>query len=287
MRTSLIIIALLGATNPLQAEPVLQVSAAATYDNNVNNGSIAADRKADTVAAVQLKAGRIFDLPADASLSLAGTLDTQKFLRFDGLDHTSVGALASYSYKLGLGRDVPRIIFSTSAAHASYRNAIRDGWLYQGTMGIGKRWSERWTSQLTYLFDRVDTDSNSAEVPNLSGAAFNQIAHSIAVDSTYFYSATTALTFAYTRRSGDVTATTRPGPGIYRVSSALAEDDVFGDEFYAYRLRALSQDFSVALSEGVSDRSSVNLRYQRRLSNGRGDFNYYNSMLNASWLYSY
>jgi len=273
--------------NTLQAEPLLRLGADVVYNDNVNNGAVADQKKSDTSASIQLNLGQIFALDDDAALSLAGTLAAQKFNHYEGLDNTSAGVLANYSRKLGLGRDAPRLSMSASAAHADYRNSVRDGWAYQSNIGISKYLSERWQARLTYIVYKFDSDSSTAEVPNLSGAAFDQIAHSVAVDTTYFYDSSTALLAGYSRRSGDVTATTRPGRDIYRVSSAIEEDDVFGEDFYAYKLRAITHDVYVGLSESVGDHSSVNLRYLRRLSYGREDFDYYNSIFTLSWLYAY
>jgi hypothetical protein len=257
------------------------------YNDNVNNGAVADQKKSDTAASMQLNLGQVFALDDDAALSLAGTLAAQKFAHYDGLDNTAVGALASYARKLGLGREAPRLSLSASAAHADYRNSVRDGWAYQGNIGVSKYLSERWQARLAYIIYKFDSDSSTAEVPNLSGAAFDQIGHSVAIDATYFYDSSTALLAGYSRRSGDVTATTLPGRDIYRVSSAIEDDEVFGEGFYAYKLRAITHDVYVGLSEGIGEHSSVNLRYLRRLSYGREDFDYYNSILSLSWIYDY
>ena len=274
-------------TDRLQAEPLLRADADIVYNDNINNGATTDQKKSDTAASIQVNLGQVFALDGDAALSLAGTLAAQKFNHYDGLDNTALGVLASYSRKLGLGRDVPRLSLSASAAHADYRNSVRDGWAYQGNVGISQYLSERWQAHLAYIVYRFDSDSSTTEAANLSGAAFDQIAHSIAVDTTYFYDSRTALMVGYSRRSGDVTATTRPGLGVYRVSSAIEDDDVFGEGFYAYKLRAITHDIYAGLSESVGEHSSINLRYLRRLSYGREDFNYYNSIFSLSWLYAY
>ncbi len=104
--------------------------------------------------------------------------------------------------------------------------------------------------------------------------------------ATWLFSDSTAVILGYARRDGDITATT--GEIDAQDSfDAIAEDEAFGDEYYAYRLQAVAHDLHVELSQGIGAHNSINLRYQYRMAEGRGGFDYENNMARLSWVYAY
>jgi hypothetical protein len=151
MRKALFCIALTGSSC-IGAQPLLQASTALDYDDNWNYASRSSEKEADTAASAQAALGWNFVLPDDGTLSLAATAKTQHFERFEELDHTDGGMLATYSRKLGLGGEVPRIWLSTAASRARYRSDVRTGWSYEATAGVDKWFGERWRLQATCAY---------------------------------------------------------------------------------------------------------------------------------------
>jgi hypothetical protein len=278
---------LLVASGCLGAQPVVQVTTALDYDDNWNFASRSDEKKDDVAGSLQAVLGWSFALPDDSTLSLAGTAKAQYFDRYDDLDHTDAGVSATYSRKLGLGGEVPRVWLSTAASHAHYKGSVRTGWLYDTTAGIDKWCGERWQLQATYNYFRRNANAGEEAPPGFSAQVFDQQAWTVGVSATYLFSDSTAGIFGYARRDGDITATTRPGRDVWLASDAIAEDEAFGDEYYAYRLPAVAHDFYLELSQGIGAHNSINLRYQYRTADGRGGFDYENNMARLSWVYAY
>lgn len=231
--------------------------------------------------------GQFFPLGDDGNLTLAGNFEGHRFNHYDGLNNFDAGASVNYKTKLGLGVTAPWLRLYGSGTRLEFNNNVRDGWLYRSGIAIGKRFDERWSTALDLLFEKRTADETKRLLPNFSGAVFDQIGHSLLFSANYLCGNSTALSFEYGWRSGDIAATTKPSYGIYSASTAIAEDSVFGADEYAYKLHAISRSFGLGISKDLSQHSSLNLKYQRRLAYGTNDFNYYNSIVTANYLYNY
>jgi hypothetical protein len=151
----------------------------------------------------------------------------------------------------------------------------------------GKRLAQRWELQGEYSFERRTGDHAITVVPTLSGAVFDLSSHALTFDVRYSATGKTLLFAGYTWRDGEVVSTSAPNSKIFRGSTALARDPAFGANARAYRLDAISHILSLGVSQAMSSRSALNVSYQRQITHGAGDNNYYKNIFAASYSHSF
>jgi hypothetical protein len=287
MRTITWLILMAGAISPAHAERVTEVAAGAEYDNNVSNGQLDRDIKSDSATWASLSAGQSIELMQGNRLTATGDLAGRIFNRFQALNNISLGVTLADRMKLGLGATAPWIRAYGSAARVQFHDDIRDGWLYRLGLGAGKRLGERWDLQAEYRFDKRTGENTIAVVPGLSGAVFDQTGHSVLLDGRYSYDDSTLISVGYAWRRGDVVATTQRNFTIFRASTAIAADPAFGDEGFAYKLKATAQIISLGASKEINRHSSLNAGFHRQVTYATGGNAYYNSAPSITYLYSY
>jgi hypothetical protein len=287
MRSLLWLLVATGAASMARAEMITEIGAGAFQDNNVSNAQLDRDIKRDSAVWASLSAGRLFDIGEDNSLTVTADLTAHAFNRYAGLSHASFGVSVADRMKLGLGAGAPWIMVSGHAARLQFREDVRDGWLYQAGLAGGKRIGERWEMQAAYRFERRTGEDTESEVPGLSGDVFDATAHNVLLDARYSYDDTLVVGLGYGWRRGDVVSTTQRNFTIFRASSAIADDPAFGDGAYAYRLDATTHSVSVGLSKAIDRHSSLNVGFERRLTYAAGGNDYYDSVPNVTYLYSY
>ena len=287
MRILTWLILLVGAMSPARAERIIEIGAGVVYDNNVSNGQLERDIKTDSGAWSSISMGQSIEAGEGNSLTTTGDLIGRAFNRFAGLNNLSLGATVADRIKLGLGAAAPWIRAYGSVARVQFQNNIRNGWLYRLGLGVGKRVGERWELQAEYRFDKRTGDNTTGEVPGLSGAVFDQMGHGILFDGRYSYDNTTHIAVGYAWRRGDVVSTTQRNFAIFQASTAIAADPAFGDETYAYKLKATTQIFNLGVSKEINRHASLNVGFQRQITHATGDNAYHNNVASATYLYSY
>jgi hypothetical protein len=286
-RTLIWLILLAGAISPAHAERITEIAAGAEYNSNVNNGQFAGDIKDDAAAWASVSAGQAIEVREGNSLIATGDLMSRVFNRFEGLNNLSLGVTVADRMKLGLGATAPWIRTYGSAARLQFQNDIRDGWLYGLGLGAGKRVGERWDLQVEYRFDKRTGENTTAVVPGLSGAVFDQTGHGVLLNGRYSYDDSTLISLGYAWRRGDVVSTTPRNFTVFRASTAIAADPVFGDEGYAYKLKATTHTMSLGASKEINRHSSMNAGFLRQVTYATGGNAYYNSVPSVTYLYSY
>jgi hypothetical protein len=287
MRTFTWLILLAGAISPAYAERTVEIAAGTEHDNNLSNGQLDRDIKGDSAAWASLSAGQAIEASEGNNLTATGDLISRVFNRFEGLNNLSLGASLADRMKLGLGATAPWIRTFGSIARLQFQNDIRNGWLYRWGLGAGKRVGQRWDLQAEYRFDKRTGENTTGVVPRLSGDVFDQTGHGFLLDGRYSYDDTTLISVGYAWRRGDVVSTTQRNRTIFLVSTALAKDPTFGDEGYAYKLRATTQTISLGASKEIDRHSSLNAGFQRQVTHATGGNAYYNSVPSVTYLYSY
>jgi hypothetical protein len=168
-----------------------------------------------------------------------------------------------------------------------YRSDIRDGWLYAAGLGAGKRISERVELSAEYRYEKRIADNPGAMARGRSTDVFSQQNHTTSVRIDFVPSTPTMLSLGYSRRSGDITSTTLRNNAIFRISSAIATDTVFGADGVAYKMGATTHALSIGASHEVSSHASVNFSIERAASYGEGNINYYGNVIRGTFLYNF
>ena len=282
------ILSLLGChAGPACSEWIADAETGFVHDGNLSHGQLRQDIKGDTALEVAASAGQRLVLGDYSGLSLTGNLKSAAYNRYHGLNHLDLGMALAFKTKLGLGPAAPWWRATGSATRLKYQNDLRDGWLYTVGSAVGKRVGESWNVRGDFVYERRTADQNIGVAPGISGAVFDQRSHSIQANADYAYSEAIAISAGYTRRVGDVVATTQRNYEIFEYSTAVASDPVFGSDTFAYKLRAVTHVFFIGASRALNAHSSLNLGFERQISHGTGDNNYYSSVVRLALAYSF
>jgi hypothetical protein len=217
-----------------------------------------------------------FPLNSGGDISLGGEVQSEVFNRYSGLNNQSLGATLGWQKKWGLGPFVPLTAAALSSTRLNFSNSIRNGWRHQLTLTARQRLSEHWKLGGDYVFERRAAHSLEQEVPGMSGDVFSQSSQSLKLNAEYAWSDTLLFDFGYLSRRGDVVATTQihRGSTIFGSSKAIAEDPVFGSDFYAYRLTGTTQGLSLDACFVLSRKGLLTFGVQHMVTHGAGGNNY-------------
>jgi hypothetical protein len=277
----------IGIAGPACAERIADMDAGVSYDNNVSNGKFRSDVHGDLALEASTSQGVVSQFTDSNSVSATADLRGQSYTRFEGLNNLSLGGSLGYRDKFGVGALAPWISATLSAARLEYQNSVRNGWQYNAGMRAGKRLDERWNVGAEISYDRRTADHTASLVPGISGAVYDINGRSAGINAGYAWSNKLLLSTSYTFREGDVVSTTRPNPGIFFSSEAVAQDPAFGPGEFAYRLHAAAQILALRASQAVGRNSSLNLGFLRQLTRGDGGNNYVKNVVDLSYLYSF
>ncbi len=272
------------------AEGFLNLDAKLKYDNNLTNAEHSSDIVGDSLVVAAVNGGYYIQLNDFDSLRIQGELSGEAYNTFHGLDNVSLGANLSLKRKWGLGLYKPWSALSVSAARLDYSNSLRDGWLYQAQISAGKRITERWDIWADIALQKRTADNAPEVDPGVSGAVFDLINRIFKLDAVYAFNDKTFLTLGYQLRYGDVVSTTiheSPTHVFDLVTTAVALDPIFGPEAEAYRITGTTQIFGARISTALSTNSVLGFEYQRHITHGNGNINYYNSTPTLTFSYGF
>jgi hypothetical protein len=276
-----------GPARSAGAEWIAEAEAGPVYESNLSHGQLERDIKSDAALVLSASAGRHIALGDYSGLSVTGDAKVGAYNRYGGLNHLDLGVGLAFRSKVGLGATAPWWRATGTAARLNYQNDVRDGWLYTVGLGAGKRVGEKWDLRGDYRYDKRTADQSTGAVPGLSGGVFDQKGHSVLVNADYAYSESISVSAGYTRRVGDVVATTQRNFTIFSASMAIAPDPVFGSDTFAYKLRATVHVLFLGVSRALNGRSSLNFGFERQISHGAGNNNYYDNVGRITFAHSF
>ena len=127
------------------------VEVGAGYDDNISRAELPSDIKSDYLARVALDGGRAWELENGKGLNLTGSLAYTGHDEFDGLDNLALGLTGTFRKKFGLGAEAPRLRLVGTIERLDYDARNRDGWFYLGEIRYGKRLSDRWGLEQSFI----------------------------------------------------------------------------------------------------------------------------------------
>ena len=275
------------------AEWLGNVSGQYEFNSNLSNAQLSGDIKSDSAFRMNLSGGKYFQLTDSTGLSLTADLGGTNQIRFNGLNNISYGLSTSLRHKFGLGDSAPWISVAGSAAYHDFEYAPRDGLQYNLSFAMGKRLSESWEIQVKYLYDERISD-HVFNIPFLTtlrppilGDAFNISGHSVSLINIFTLTENLTAYLGYTHREGGVISSTRRNLNIFTASDAITPDTAFGNDFFAYRIDASSNKFSLGLSWALNGHASLNLGYDWMETTGNRNLEYSNNLAHCSLIYSF
>ena len=265
----------------------LGAAAALRHDNNVGNAESPPDIVGDSTIDARLSIFQLFPLGESYSVTVGGDLNGEAFRKLTGLNNASLDGTISLKKKWGLGAFAPWARAGVSVGRSSYDYSYRNAWNYRATLASGRRIDERWNLWAEYAFDRRVASPRTEEVPGLSGDAFSQDSHNVAVNVEYSLNESTFLALGLLGRRGDVVSTAGDSEKITYAPRALAEDPAFGPEAYAYKLTGTTYGFRVGVNYAPTPHSLLGLGFERLNTHADGGNSYTKSVPEITWDYRF
>jgi hypothetical protein len=257
------------------------------HDNNVGNAQSSSDIVADSAVDARLSIFQLFPLGDSYSVTVGGDLSGEAFRRLTGLNHGSLDGTLALKKKWGLGAFAPWVRAGVSAGRSSYDDAYRNAWDYRAALASGRRVDERWNLWAEYAFERRAASPRPEEAPGVSGDAYSQDSHNLAVNLEYSLHEDTFLALGLLGRHGDVVSTTRGSVQIYEASRALAEDPAFGPDAYAYKLTGTTFGFRLGINYAPTPHSLLGCGFERLETHADGGNRYTKSIPEITWNYRF
>ena len=243
------------------AERIFDADAGVVHDSNLTRAHNAADIRPDAAATLAASLGEFYAPTGNDSLTFAAFIRGESYRRYHRLDNLVLGVRAHARHKFGVGSDAPWLALSLLASHDDYRDTLRDSNRVEVRAEAGRRFTRAVDGAAGIVFDRRYDSRGEPEVPGIPGDVFNLRGFGGYARAGYAIMDALYLGANVGVRRGDVVSTAQQSLPIFLATSAIAEDPVFGDDLYAYRLRGTTWTAGASASLALDDRSSLNLEY--------------------------
>lgn len=232
-----------------------QITATATWDDNVTNANRDADRIGALHFAGEFEAGQRLSLTRELALLYGAEVDAEGWPRFDGLDRIAAGPTVALRYKNGIGPLAPTFTLRATGTLSVARESGRAG--PEGNLSIiyaqGLTDATRLTAGITAA--RLDAHETVFARDGLEG--FVELAHD--------FDPNWRLALAARWRQGDVVSyATPPRPDLVNLARVRVANDTFGRPMIVYSLEASSVGGAITLSRALDETTSLSLGVEWR-----------------------
>jgi len=318
-RTTAVILTLLlilsgpGIASAEWAEKIIDVGVVAQYDDNINRSFYEGSVYEGPVYGGPVYGGPVYGGPVkkddfmlvpSASLGLSyqladftrlsATVDVKGEIHkdFDRLNSIFAGTTLAVSQKLGLGPYKPWLRVHGSGGYLEVNDDpnLRDSWLLDTGIKIGKRLTDRVDVEGGYTFDYRNGQNAPSVRPEAvsSGAVFDMDGHTGSVLSNVLLTNSLLLSLGYSFRHGDVASVCNGATVATIVDKidAVTRDLAFDESLCVYRIRGNTHEFSVGTTYALGNHSSVNVNYTRMEGESQG-LDYSNNLVNVSFNHNF
>jgi len=297
--TAVVLVTLLTLSSPViinaeWVDKIIDAGVVAGYDDNVNRSFFSSVKKDDVMVVPSASAGRVYQLADFTRLAATADVQAEVHNEFDFLNSVFAGTSVSVNHKFGVGPLKPWVKVHGSGGYLQVDDNLRDSWLFDSGITVGKRLTDRVDIAAGYTYDRRESGEGDA-VPgtDLPSNVFDQDGHTGSILSNVLVTNSILLSLGYAFRHGDIVSTCDAqivGMVLDKVD-AVTFDTAFEKAFdispsCAYRIPGNTHDFSVATVYAFSGHASVNLSYHRVEGEASG-LDYSNNRVNVVVNYSF
>ncbi len=262
-----------------------EVGVALRYDDNLPRAQLERDIQSDGAAELTVSGGIARQAGVGGRLKLSYKLASTAFQRHDGLDNLAIGTELAFRQKFGLGPYAPVLALAASVSRLEFRDDARDGWQFEWSAGLHKRLTPRLDTRLEYGFSMRRADHAGKRVVSfISGDVFDLSSRRVSLGADYLLTPRYQVDAAFTVHKGDIVSTTLRNFPIFLASDAIALDEVFGKQRFAYTLTAMTRDLHLGISRLIGSQSSLTLGFQYLDSQAEGGIDYQSRLLRATYL---
>lgn len=261
-------------------------TAGAFYDDNLTRANNAVDKRAAGAAMASVSATNFIPFTGSDSVTFTAHGRGEWFERYSGLTNFVVGGTAAYRHKFGLGSAAPWAAFSVGASYDDYRDNLRTSTRLDVRAETGKRFTDQFDASAGVYYERRYDNHGESIVPGISGHVFDLAGQGAYVRAGYAPTNNLYLDAKAAVRRGDVESTTQRSFQIFRASSAITTDPVWGDpNLIAYRLRGTTWTGALTASYALSDQSSLDAAYRYDFTRASEGLEYTTNLVMLTFVY--
>jgi hypothetical protein len=291
------------AAPTLTADWIRELQGDVTYDDNVPRSRVEANTRDDFIFDERAHFGRYDELGNSFLFSITGDAEKRNFARYGDFNNTALGVTASLRYRFGLGPMAPFIRVEANAGYTFFEQNVlahpvsaaqpqeigQDGEWGRGQITIGKRLTDRFAMDVGYVYYHFEGPIR----------VFQRSSNALLLNASYDLTSSTRLTASYELADGEVISYNVPplpgeigfpSPIVPLANAILKGVDTFGlgrapngaSRLYnAYNIHAISQTFTVGISQALTKSVSFDLRYEHN-ETSRDPLSYRTNLVRAS-----
>jgi hypothetical protein len=247
------------------------------YNDNVSNSNRDADKLDDFAFDTSIRLGKFAELSSALKFAFTLDFDSRQWVNYSDLDNFQAGATASLRYRFGLGAMAPFLRLEAGAHYVGFNQDLQDGGRYRVALVAGKRLTERWDAQVSFLFDAADTRSR----------LYTQTGLGFSVHTSFNLTSSTQLTADYTFRHGDVISyAVPPRTDLTALANDRAIVTTFGTPYLAYNMDATTNTLAFGVNQALTRSLGFSVRYELS-ETSRSKLHYTNNVVLATWQLSF
>jgi hypothetical protein len=232
-----------------------QLTAAATWEENVTNANRAGDRVDALQLATSLAVEQRTGLTRELALLYGAQLEAESWPRFDQLDRVAAGPTLALRYKNGLGALAPTFTLSAAGTLSAARDFGRAG--PAGSLSLVYAQGLTDTTHLTAGITGTRLDAHESVYARSGLEGF--------VECAYDFDANWRLRLSARWRHGDVLSYANPPrPDLVGLARDRTDNDAFGPSMIVYSLDAHTVSAGALLSRALDEATSLNLGVEWR-----------------------
>lgn len=276
---SLISICTLSLSTPAVAFewPAFNLDIAVVGDDNLNRAQQKTDISEDRFYDLRSNASYFFELNPLHALIASGTLSSEKYTDFTGLNKLATGLGLTWQFMTRTGFDAPVYAISLAVEAADYKTDIRDNRNTRLSAEMNQRLTDRITA--TYGLNTRRSAADSEVFDTRESRLFTNFDYVFNIDTTIY----STLSFIF----GDIVSTARPTLNILNWAEVLQPDNAFGgisDNAIAYRLDARTRVLSLGINYAINEHHSLDFSSLFIKAAADGNIEYDRTQFRASYL---
>lgn len=250
------------------------------YDSNYRNVPDGQETFASAFVEGGVNLDGRYALAPGTGLLLRASLQGQDYARTPALANLRAVVLTRLLWRPHAGLYAPLLSLGGSAALREFDSRMRDGGEYRAQLALQQQLTTRLALRLSAVAGRREGASEVFDLDTCSGDLDLEWRHG-----------GLGLRLGYQRASGDVTATSRPGPVIVGIAAAVEPDDAYdGAQTLqrAYRFEGDTDALELGLSRVLSPQGSLDLQLRRvRVRSEGGEVRYDRGIAAAGLLWRF
>jgi hypothetical protein len=254
-RPALALVALSLTDAVIAADWAPQITAAATWDDNVTNANRADDRIGALDFSGTFAIGQRTGLTRELALLYGAQVDAEAWPRFDGLDRVAAGPTVALRYKNGLGPTAPTLTLRAAGSVSAADESGRAG--PEGNLSLTYDQGLTDTTRVTAGIIAARLAARDSVFTRGGVEGFMELSHDL--------DANWRLLLSARWRDGDVLSyATPPRPDLVNLARVRVNDATFGRPMVAYSLQAHTVGGTLALTRALDAVTSLKFGFEWR-----------------------